>query len=380
MFSIFCAPKNEPEEDGIQYLNHGEKHSTFDTLETEGTDDSSIDKNLERASAESLLDTATFVDTDDDTFVDKASEMSQDVLVTRESGELREAVPLIQNEEHVANGPGLAPDLGEPVTVEGPDFATNENDKRKPGSLNVSVNMEIETGSRNGDERVNSLAIVLYQPRENVGTVSDSDEQVKRTISDDEDGDPVQDCNENGQLLSDVTPGEDVSEAADLCVDTSKTETGNEDDDSTNISPKEVNATESETGNQESIDTKDVVERVAGESDEERILAEPAGSDASSIAVGTVASELLMPMPNHSDADLSQKDSRTSRLPNKESRGGVSPTGSLESGDTGSDYLTDVSEKSVRFAEPLVTSSWDVPRVHSDDLEALFYTAMDISK
>jgi hypothetical protein len=40
----------------------------------------------------------------------------------------------------------------------------------------------------------------------------------------------------------------------------------------------------------------------------------------------------------------------------------------------------DESDKSVRFADPLVTSSWDVPRIHSDDIEELFYTAMDISK
>ena len=53
---------------------------------------------------------------------------------------------------------------------------------------------------------------------------------------------------------------------------------------------------------------------------------------------------------------------------------------SEETDETLSDSFDESSDKSVRFANPVVTSSWDVPRIHSDDLEELFYTAMDISK
>jgi hypothetical protein len=41
--------------------------------------------------------------------------------------------------------------------------------------------------------------------------------------------------------------------------------------------------------------------------------------------------------------------------------------------------LSTASERSVRFSEPLVTSSLEVPRINIDDLDELFYTATEIS-
>jgi hypothetical protein len=41
--------------------------------------------------------------------------------------------------------------------------------------------------------------------------------------------------------------------------------------------------------------------------------------------------------------------------------------------------LSTASERSVRFSEPLVTSSLEVPRINADDLDELFYTATEIS-
>lgn len=42
--------------------------------------------------------------------------------------------------------------------------------------------------------------------------------------------------------------------------------------------------------------------------------------------------------------------------------------------------LSTASERSVRFADPLVTSSLEVPRINADDLDELFYTATEISE
>lgn len=36
--------------------------------------------------------------------------------------------------------------------------------------------------------------------------------------------------------------------------------------------------------------------------------------------------------------------------------------------------------KTIQFADPLVTCSWEVPRIAKDDKEALFYSRRDIAK
>ena len=42
--------------------------------------------------------------------------------------------------------------------------------------------------------------------------------------------------------------------------------------------------------------------------------------------------------------------------------------------------MSSESDKSVRFSDPLVTDSWDVPRKEEDDIEKLFYSAMDFAQ
>jgi hypothetical protein len=97
----------------------------------------------------------------------------------------------------------------------------------------------------------------------------------------------------------------------------------------------------------------------------------------------TFSSKLLVPMLDHRDGSEEQADTGISLPGDTDSGDELKSLGRLKSDETDetfSDSFDESSDKSVRFADPLVTSSWDVPRIHSDDLEELFYTAMDISK
>lgn len=109
-----------------------------------------------------------------------------------------------------------------------------------------------------------------------------------------------------------------------------------------------------------------------------------ADTSSKSAELATIAPQLLLPVLDHGEGSQAQVDTKISSTPDIEHDMDAQPIGRLksdETDETGSESFDDASsERSVRFADPLVTSSWDVPRIDSDDLEDLFYTAMDISK
>jgi len=109
---------------------------------------------------------------------------------------------------------------------------------------------------------------------------------------------------------------------------------------------------------------------------------DPTDSTAASVERETLSPQLLIPTLDHSEDVQVQDDAVLASLTEGVNGNDACRIDNLESDateETASDSF-DESERSVRFADPLVTSSWDVPRIHSDDLEELFYTAMDISK
>lgn len=464
---------SEETEDDMAYLDKKCARS-FDTVETDGTEDTCLlDKNCEGTTCESLLEKGVLVVDDTCELVEKQNDMNDDLVMTREGGDVREAVPYGRTEEGT-NSPGSVADLLVPETVEGPDMPTHEHDKLKIENLNVlEANVPAKTMSE--DSIGASTALILYQPKDNLeelcaageaGSVSSADDPARdveaeptdtfvtprgpvfgavihdgeRVLSPDangaSDGESVAERDDSSEATADESMTVEELKVSNVTSDV--VDSAQEDETDTGMSLSEAEAPGSgdkcvsrsecdtlegklvtvdvESHTSSSLETaeplhvdephtcvpsppslelesehdreprksKDLAETETGvvslpdngESHETSPKSEPQDADTSSGEVEMIASGLLLPILNHSDNCQRVDNARMSPLVDSENDDVVDPTDSPES------EVTDESgsEKSVRFAEPLVTSSWDVPRIDSDDLDALFYTAMDISK
>lgn len=489
MFSLFCGPRqlSEDENDSSNMIEYLETKSlTFDTLETDGTDESScspLHKNTETANCESLL--GTLVGDNQETLqFEKKNDMVDDQMI-REGVEVRESVPSADGD---SNGPGcLSPDLPVPERVEGPDMPTESERKLKYGDLSllndakdpgVTESTAIvgfranggREGARVENEGIDSIGKTDSSAGEckadPIGADSLTSEEVSVVSTDAETdsstpdgalmppsagevtlvkaentsqspGEGSIDSNsvEGGDDVTSLGDADKVSESAPHQLTSSVEapneskvndtesihETGSADmyeqlgenetaSDSTNSPPSPIGTVTivspiSEASHQpEEFDTPSSAECVFQEAEEHlncnenktdpetppecianletSAESEPAGPTNNSVEEETVASELFMPMLDHHE-DSKEEDDDGDSSPNDGEGGDESKSiarlKSDATDETGSDSF-DESEKSVRFTDPLVTSSWDVPRVDSDDLEELFYTAMDISK
>ena len=490
---FFCDPRKKADQassdDEGDNMCLEKKCPTFDTLETDATDGScSVDKfgQEEVGDGESQLGTGTLIGGEETSAFGKQNEMN-DERMSREGGELREAVPPLQTEE-VAVGPGLSIDL---VTenVEGPDMPTND-DRRKSENLNPLEDVTATTKELPKDNNVASRSIVLCGPNEsleaptakeaddpaqdsetesagtdeplnehesnavpalppsiaicmapNVGSAPTDEESLTQQEEESHEvsaletkaADSTSDVKESDITLvgqaecssersvdagssSIEQPHEQKEDAPELNHETGSAGTGERAEEET--TPNDSINTDSEVGLKAHVllgavvspqrvdELHDPSPHVHEQPNEVKKGADPGteitntpepipvskstNATSESAEPDRVASSLLLPKLDHSEGtqlygdtiissstDLEEKDIQ--RIESFESYS-ADETGSnsLEE-DEGRD-LSVASEKSVRFADPLVTSSWDVPRIHSDDLEALFYTAVDISK